>query len=128
MKVLLDTHAFLWFAMGDRRLSARARALIDAEDTRALVSIVSLWEIGIKNGLGKLGLPGEFEVFIREELEKKVIALLDLEIEHVFQAKGLPQHHRDPFDRMLVAQSLAEGIPVVGSDRMLDAYGVDRRW
>ncbi|HEX8391179.1 MAG TPA: type II toxin-antitoxin system VapC family toxin [Longimicrobium sp.] len=128
MRVLLDTHAFLWLTLGDERLSMDARTLIDAQDTRAMVSIVSLWEIAIKSGIGKLKLPEEFETFVPAELRKRAIAVLDLELGHVVQVQTLPLHHRDPFDRMLAAQSLAEGIPVVGRDRELDAYGVDRRW
>jgi len=128
MMVLLDTHAFLWLVLGDERLSSRARAIIDADGTRVMISIASVWEIGIKSGIGKLDLPDEFEPFIREELRKRAIGILDLKLRHVFQVHALPLHHRDPFDRMLVAQSLAEGIPVVGRDRELDTYGVDRRW
>ncbi|MBB4635573.1 type II toxin-antitoxin system VapC family toxin [Longimicrobium terrae] len=127
-RVLLDTHTFLWLTLEDGRLSSAARAMIDAEDTRALVSIVSLWEIGIKSGIGKLDLPDDFDSFVAAELRKRAIAILDLELAHVYRVHALPLHHRDPFDRMLVAQSLAEGIPVVGRDRELDAYGVDRRW
>lgn len=128
MTVLLDTHTFLWYVQDDKQLSADARALISARGTRAMVSIVSLWEIGIKSGTGKLRLPDHFKPFVIGELRRNLITVLDLELEHLFQAHALPMHHRDPFDRMLAAQSLAEGIPVVGRDRELDAYGVDRRW
>jgi PIN domain nuclease of toxin-antitoxin system len=128
MTLLLDTHAFLWYVRDDHQLSAEARSLISAKGTRVMVSIVSLWEIGIKSAIGKMGLPDSFEPFIRRELDRNRIAILNLDLDHVFHAHTLPLHHRDPFDRMLAAQSLAEGIPVVGRDRELDAYGVDRRW
>lgn len=128
MTLLLDTHTFLWYVQDDEKLSREARALISAAGTRVLVSIVSLWEIGIKSATGKLGLPDFFEPFVRRELDRNRITILDLDLDHVIHAHRLPLHHRDPFDRMLAAQSLAEGIPLVGRDRELDAYGVDRRW
>lgn len=128
MRLLLDTHSFLWFAEGDPRLSAVARALIEDEANDLLVSVASLWEIAIKTSLGKLHLQQPFATLIPTLLQDLEIEPLGIAIDHLAAVGGLPFHHRDPFDRLLIAQAQVERIPLVSSDVILDAYGVDRLW
>ena len=128
MKLLLDTHAFLWFIMGDARLTAAARAAIEDEGNEKYVSAVSLWEIAVKVGLGKLHLSEPFEVLIPRELVRNGFLHLGIGVAHTAKLITLPFHHRDPFDRLLVAQALCEGMTLVSADVPLDAYGMPRVW
>jgi len=128
VKLLLDTHAFLWFIGGEASLSVTSRRLIEGEGNRALVSIVSLWEIAIKNSLGKLPLAEPFERLIPEQLQRNGFDVLGLNVEQMSKLSALPFHHRDPFDRMLVAQCLVENLPLVSADKALDGYGITRLW
>lgn len=128
MRFLLDSHSLLWFLAGAQNLSSRARDVIEDPDHDIVVSIASLWEIGIKHSLGKLSIQGSFEETFPHQLEINSIDVLGLEMEHVRQVTSLPYHHRDPFDRILAAQALVEKIPVVSRDPALDAYGIRRIW
>ena len=128
MKLLLDTHAFLWFISGDAALSSKGRALIEDEAHDKLVSIGSLWEIAIKNSIGKLPLAKPFGQLIPEQLQRGGFEVLGLTVGHTAHLAQLPLHHRDPFDRMLVAQCLTENLSLVSNDDALDAYGIKRLW
>lgn len=128
MRLLLDTHAFLWFVAGDTTISSGARALIEDEANDKFVSIASLWEIAVKTSIGKLPLAKPFEQFIPEQLTRNGFQILGLTVEHAATVATLPLYHRDPFDRMLVAQSLAENLPLLSSDETLDAYRIQRLW
>ncbi len=128
MRLLLDTHAFIWLVSGAPELSAGARRMTLDPANELLVSSASLWEMGIKSNQGRLTLKDPFIEFVRGGLGQNGIDLLRVELNHVFRFERLPRLHKDPFDRMIAAQALAEGIPVVGRDRVLDEYGVDRRW
>ena len=125
---LLDTHAFIWFIGGSERLSPRARALIEARENPMFVSVASLWEIAIKNGIGKLDLDRPFAQLIPEQLERQQIEVLGIQVSHLAELIHLPQHHRDPFDRLIAAQAIVEGLPIISTDPVLDAYGVQRLW
>lgn len=118
MRLLLDTHVAIWWLSGNRRLSASTRSAIESAD-EAYLSVVSLWEILIKQDRGRLDLPVGFADALREDF-----ADLPLHAEHVTGARGLPPIHRDPFDRMLVAQARAEALTVVTADRLVAEYGV----
>lgn len=128
MIVLLDTHSFLWFIAGSPRLSPRAREVIEdpAHDKR--LSIASLWEIAIKVSLGKLVVNEPVERFLPAQLEENGIEPLPIRTAHALKVAALPFHHRDPFDRLLVAQCLTDGIPLVSTDAAFDPYGVTRWW
>lgn len=128
MRLLLDSHAFLWFILGDQRLSDRARLAIAAADTDVLISPATLWEMAIKVRLGKYTLPGPFGPFMDTQLTSNRIRLLPIEVRQTAILASMPFHHRDPFDRLIVALALAESIGVVSVDAMLDAYGVSRLW
>lgn len=128
MRFLLDTHCLLWFFAGDASLSERARRIIENPDYDILVSIASLWEIAIKHSLGKLKLARPFEELFPHQLSNNSISLLGIKVSHVALVSKLPFHHRDPFDRLLAAQSLSEEIPILSGDGVLDAYGLERIW
>jgi PIN domain nuclease of toxin-antitoxin system len=128
MRLLLDTHTLLWWLDGDRRLSRRAKAAIGDEDNRVLVSAASAWEITTKARLGKL--PGAIDVAadVAGAVASQRFESLDLSILHAQKAGRLPGSHRDPFDRMLAAQSQLEDIPIVSNDAVFDTFGVGRVW
>lgn len=126
MKQLLDTHTFLWFVMGDAKITPGVRAQI--EDNHNFLSIVSVWEIAIKYSIGKLNLGVPFNNFIDRQITPNGIQLLDIELEHLNSFAVLPFHHRDPFDRLLIAQALVEKIPIVSIDVAFDAYPIQRIW
>ncbi|HKP76612.1 MAG TPA: type II toxin-antitoxin system VapC family toxin [Longimicrobiaceae bacterium] len=128
MRALLDTHTFLWFISGNERLSSRARELIEARENSMLVSAASLWEIAIKHSLGKLTLDHPFAELIPDQLRRQGIGVLGIEVSHLTELVTLPPHHRDPFDRLLVAQARVESLPVISVDPALDRYGVARVW
>ena len=128
MNLLLDTQALLWFVLDDPRLSGRARESIVATDGLIFVSPASLWEIAIKISLGKYALPAPFAAFWDDQLLTNNFTLLPISMSHTARVVDLPFHHRDPFDRLIIAQSLVEGTPVTSSDEMFDRYGVKRVW
>ncbi|HEY0075040.1 MAG TPA: type II toxin-antitoxin system VapC family toxin [Abditibacteriaceae bacterium] len=128
MNYLLDTHSFLWFISGDAKLSPQARLLMEEENNRLFISIASLWEMAIKFSLGKLVLNQPFEQMFPAQLEANSIEILAITIEHLNKLSALPFHHRDPFDRLLIAQSLSEGLPLISADTIFDNYGVQRQW
>jgi len=128
VRVLLDTHALLWFSLDDARLSAGAKSAIMDRGNDLLVSPATLWEVAIKVSLGKYELEEEFTPFFSRVLAAYNMTLLPVTVEHAATVARLPFHHRDPFDRLLVAQAICEGIPIVSTDRALDAYSVARIW
>lgn len=127
MKYLLDTHTFLWFVNDSQHLSLEAKNLIES-DVDLLLSVVSLWEIAIKASLGKLTLPGDYDKFIPQQLALNDVETLPITLPHLNVVATLPFHHRDPFDRLLVAQAMVENIPIVSADSSLDAYSINRQW
>jgi len=128
MRLLLDTHTFLWWINNDPLLSEPARAAIASERNECFLSLASCWELAIKTSIGKLRLTKTVERFIPEELAANDFKLLNLDFRHVAKVESLPFHHRDPFDRLLVAQVLAERMTIVSADAVLSEYGVKRIW
>ncbi|MBX7073259.1 MAG: type II toxin-antitoxin system VapC family toxin [Pirellulales bacterium] len=128
MRVLLDTHTFLWAGLNSPKLSEHARAIFDDPAAQVSVSVVSLWEIAIKLGKGTLNLSEPFEPFVNRVLQELVVDRLPIKMPHLNCLTSLPYHHRDPFDRLLIAQALAEGVPLLSADAELDAYGLQRIW
>jgi PIN domain nuclease of toxin-antitoxin system len=128
MRALLDTHSFIWFVEGDARLSPNARQIITDPTNEVLFSAASLWEIAIKVSIGKLALTLPFTASTLGHMAHNDIRLLDIGFAHIQEVLTLPFHHRDPFDRMIVAQARVENIPIIGVDEMLDSYGVQRIW
>ncbi|NJO82757.1 MAG: type II toxin-antitoxin system VapC family toxin [Blastochloris sp.] len=128
MKLLLDTHSFIWFVEDNSSLSSHARTLIEEPANDVFLSMASVWEMAIKVSLSKLALSQPFDLFIPNQLLRNAITLLDITVSHTLRVATLPFHHRDPFDRLLIAQSLVEGMPIIGSDSVFDAYGANRLW
>lgn len=127
MTLLLDTHAFLWFVTGDSRLSRPARAALERDGTRLCISAASVWEMAIKSSLGRLSLPGPLRDYLAEK-GAEGFDLLPVDWLHAAAVERLPFHHRDPFDRLLVAQALVEGLPIVTRDRVFRKYGAKVVW
>ncbi|RME26430.1 MAG: type II toxin-antitoxin system VapC family toxin [Deltaproteobacteria bacterium] len=127
MKILLDTHAFLWFVTGDRRFSRKVRRLIERDGAVPLISVASVWEIAIKHSLGRLKLPVPVADYIEEKLAQG-FSLLPLEWIHAAEVAELPLHHRDPFDRILIAQARLERLPLATADRAFKDYDVRTVW
>ena len=128
MILLLDTHTFIWYVTDNSRLSNQVLEFINDENNEILLSIASLWEIAIKQNLGKLNFNQPFEIFITQQLNLNDFSLLDIKISHVTVVATLPLHHRDPFDRILIAQALVENIPILSADKIFDAYPIRRVW
>ena len=128
MKILLDTHTFLWWITDDPLLSPQARELIGNGQNTLYWSAASSWEVAIKYAIGRLALPETPEVFLPVEIEKNRITPLPITDSHAFRAGQLPQHHRDPFDRMLVAQAQVEDLALLSNDQQLNVYDVEIHW
>jgi PIN domain nuclease of toxin-antitoxin system len=128
MNLLLDTHTFLWFWWDDPKLSRTAKDAIVDPLNRKLISTASCWEVAIKVSLRKLELGAPFRGYIPQHMLRNNFEMLTINDDHLAALVDLPFHHRDPFDRLLVAQARWDDIPIVSVDEQLDAYGVARIW
>ena len=128
MKLLLDTHAFLWWVEGAPALGRRARIAVANPDNQVFLSVASCWELAIKLSLGKLRLTHRLDRFIPEQLVVNGFSLCAVELRHVAGVADMPFHHRDPFDRLLAAQALQDQLAVVSADRVFRRYGVTVVW
>ncbi len=128
MKVLLDTHAFLWWITDDPRISSRARDVVQDAENELYLSAASGWEIAIKTQLVRLRLPGEPDVYLVRQMSMNAIRPLAITMRHSLFVYGLPDIHKDPFDRMIVAQSILEEMPLLTKDGNIPKYGVRVIW
>ncbi len=128
MKVLLDTHAFLWLITDEDRLSDIARQTFLNTENSLYFSAASLWEIVIKKSLGKISLKDGWSQTIKEEMEINTIQWLPIEMTHCAEVAGLPFHHGDPFDRMLIAQAIVEEMKLLSRDCRLSEYAIELIW
>ncbi len=128
MKVLLDTHAFLWIIEDNPNLSEIAKELFLDPGNKLFFSVASMWEIAIKKSLGKLIIKGNWERIIKEELNVNGIQWLPIEPEHCVILEQLPFHHRDPFDRMIIAQAMRGEMKLLTEDARIKAYNVQCIW
>lgn len=128
MSVLLDTHAFLWWIADDPRLSHRARSVLSESDREVFFSAASAWEMAIKARLGKLRIAEKLGPFVTDQIETNGFRALPVTLAHAFETHELPDHHRDPFDRLLVAQCRVEGLSLISGDRQLADYDVELIW
>lgn len=128
MRLLLDTHAFIWYATDSSRLSTTARSLIDNGDNDILLSTASVWEMAIKHSIGRLNFSRPFMEFIKQQIAINRIEILEISFDHIEVVASLPLHHRDPFDRLIIAQSMAEQIPILSVDTIFDNYTIARIW
>jgi PIN domain nuclease of toxin-antitoxin system len=128
VRFLLDTHTFLWAVLDDPHLSDKAKGLMLNADNELFVSPATYWEIAIKISVGKYTLDDDFETFMERQTAYSEFTLLPISVKHAALVATLPFHHRDPFDRLLIAQAISERIPIISTDRALDAYSVTRVW
>ena len=128
MRALLDTHVLLWWLVDDERLGDRARDLLADRSSEVFFSAASSWELAIKIGLGRLTLPDPPRAFIPRVLREQSIRPLEITHAHALEVAELPHHHNDPFDRMLIAQSRLEKLPLVSADPRLSEYGAEIIW
>ena len=128
MRVLLDTHVFLWWVWDVPELSTKAKKCIANKDNVCLLSMASVWEMSIKSSLGKLRLDRPLDQFIPEQLAANDFQILEIGFRPVMLVNTMPFHHKDPFDRLLAAQALSEDIAVVSADAVFTRYGVKRVW
>ena len=130
MRALLDTHAFLWWVEGDERVTDRVRQVVLDDSNEVFFSVVSAWEIVVKMKLKRLVVPDDVPSFVREEIAWYGFHVLPMSMEHALRVYELPDHprHKDPFDRLMVAQALAENMSLISNDQVLDHYGVTRIW
>jgi PIN domain nuclease of toxin-antitoxin system len=128
MRLLLDTHALIWYVDQDHLLSAPAHAAITDPANDLLLSVGTIWEIGIKVGSKKLSLSMSYRERMNKAIADLGLTLLPINVEYADVQAGLPRHHGDPFDRLLVAQAQVENLPLVSSDSIFDQYGLKRIW
>lgn len=127
VNLLVDTHALIWFVSGDRRLGRAARAAMEHEQAHLHISAATLWEMAIKAARKRLELPYPVARYLADRIDEGYF-VLPVDGVHAAAVEHLPFHHRDPFDRLLVAQALSERLPVVTRDRVFKKYGVDVIW
>ena len=128
MRILLDTHVLIWLVEGDKNLSTVARSAIEDRDNSLYLSIASLWEITIKLSLGKLDLQLSVDEMVESFLIPGGIEILQIQTKHLSILRDLPLHHRDPFDRMIIAQAKLEKMTLISADGMFDQYGISLLW
>lgn len=128
MKVLVDTHTFLWDLISDHRSSRLAKQMLKSDEHELVFSLVSLWEIAIKIKTGRLNTIGSSVAYIRDEMESYSMQLLPIRYEHILQLEALPAHHSDPFDRLLIAQAITESLPILTHDEKFRLYPVRIIW
>ncbi len=128
MRLLLDTHTFLWWIIDSDRLSRRARSLISSGNNEIFFSAVSGWEIAVKAELGRIKLPSAPEQFVPQQISENAFQVLPLQLRHALRVFSLPSVHRDPFDRMLVAQAETEHMPLLSGDSHFHGYPVKVVW
>ena len=128
MKALLDTHAFLWWISDDHKLSERAREIISEGRNELYFSAASGWEISIEAGLGRLEVPEDLEPFMADQLSRNAFQVLPIYLRHALYVRSLPDHHRDPFDRVLVSQAILEEMPLLSADPQISRYAAEVVW
>ncbi len=128
MKLLLDSHVLIWWSSSSEKLSKKVYDLINDTNNTLLFSIASVWEMQIKFQLGKLNLNSTLPTLIQNQQRVNNIQLLPIELSHIYALNNLPLHHKDPFDRLLIAQTIVEQIPIVSIDEVFDNYPIQRLW
>lgn len=127
MDILLDTHSFMWFVNGHPSLTEKAKEVIESTDNQRFLSVASLWEMAIKINIGKLSLSEPYHL-VKQQIINNNIELLPIEFEHTLQLVSLPLHHRDPFDRLIIAQAMSETMAVVTKDENFKHYPIEIIW
>lgn len=128
MNYLIDTHVLLWIVNDENQLSRKAgKMFLDAKN-KIYVSTASIWEMAIKISLDKLSIPGKLPEFVEKHIIANNILILPVELKHLYKLENMPFYHRDPFARLLIAQSIVENIDIISSDTHFDHYPVNRVW
>jgi PIN domain nuclease of toxin-antitoxin system len=128
VKYLIDTHTLLGIVTNDPKLSAKAKDLYLDSENEIFISMASIWELSIKSSLGKISLEQPLDEFVDEHVKGNDIRILKIELPHVLRIENLPFYHRDPFDRLIISQSIEDNIPIIGSDKTFDSYPIKRIW
>ena len=128
MNLLLDTHVFIWWSISPKHLSSQVEKLIADVDNALFLSLASIWEMQIKIQLGKLKLDLPLSDLIYSQKQVNKLKILPIELSHIWTLDGLPNHHKDPFDRILIAQAIAEKMPILSVDSIFDSYPIQRLW
>ncbi len=128
MKYLLDTHSLLWIITDDPRLSKNAQDIYLDSENGIFLSMASIWELAIKSSLEKISLEKPLDEFVSEHVHGNNIEILDIKLPHVLRIEKLPFNHRDPFDRLIIAQSIEDNLPILGGDKVFDLYKIKRIW
>lgn len=128
MRHLIDAHSLIWALDDPSKLGAAAITALQAPENELLLSVGTMWELSIKSGLTKLTLSLPFRQWMQKAITDLDLTVMSITLDHAERQAGLPFHHRDPFDRLLAAQALVEGIPIVSADAIFDQYGVSRIW
>ena len=128
MKYIIDTHVVLWIIDNNSQLSQKVKEIYLDENNEILLSMASIWEMAIKISLKKLEIPGTLSDFVKYHIIANNIRILDIRLSHIYRIENLPYHHRDPFDRLIISQSIDENIPIISSDFRFDKYEIDRIW
>jgi PIN domain nuclease of toxin-antitoxin system len=128
MNLLLDTHTLLWILTDNKNLSKKVRRLFLSEDNEIYLSVASIWEMAIKVSIGRLNLSEPVKEFVQNQVKGNDIKILAVEAEDIYPIETLPFHHRDPFDRLIIAQSMTRNYPILSADVEFDAYPIKRIW
>jgi len=128
MNYLLDTHTLLWITANDSKLSEKAKELYLNDENEILLSMASIWELAIKSSIKKISFETSLEDYIEEHVRNNNIKILGIEISHVIRVEKLAFHHRDPFDRLIIAQAIEEKLPIISNDNIFDKYDIQRQW
>jgi PIN domain nuclease of toxin-antitoxin system len=128
VRALLDTHTFIWWANNDPSLTARAKSVIGDKSNEIFLSAVSTWEMAIKIAIGKLTLAGPLQPFVLSQITQYQFKSLPITYDHTYLVQTLPLHHNDPFDRLLIAQAMVEGLTILTADGKFAPYGIQTLW
>jgi PIN domain nuclease of toxin-antitoxin system len=128
MRILIDTHVFIWWTSDSQKLSLTLYNLLTSPKTQVILSVVSIWEMQIKLSLGKLELKTALPELVEDEVKQNRIELLPLDLSHIYALSNLPNYHRDPFDRLLIAQAKSEELVIISIDEKFDGYDIERLW
>lgn len=128
MRLLLDTHVLIWSAANPERISGTVTSLLNDTSNSWVMSIASIWEIQIKLQTGKLTINAPLPELVESQQQDNDAQILPIDVSHVYALNSLPNHHRDPFDRILIAQAMVEKIPLLSIDAVFDAYPIQRMW
>lgn len=128
MRLLIDTHIFIWLNDAPEKISQQIMTLLSDPDNELLLSLVSVWEMQIKIQLGKLQLQDPLPEILMTQQSVNNLQMLSIQLDQIWALEGLPDHHRDPFDRLLIAQAITTQLPIVSADPMFDRYSIQRLW